>query len=325
MLLYDYGLSTLEQYNLTQKGTNRIRGALLCQMEEGVFILKEFHGSEKKLMKQQELLQVLGKAGFFTDEFIENKEGKLISLDRDGIAYTLQKWEDGRECDTKSMEDIRKSVAYLAKIHQHMKLSYQPEYMQRSLLDEYARHNQELKKIRKFIRKKAPVNAFEKTYLFYVEEFLRKGEEAWTALQYSEYDSLREQVKQSGTICHGEYHQHNVWFSKNDQFAVNFGHWYFDIQMGDLYHFMRKILEKYNWDIQLAIDMLNEYQKVKPITKEEKEYLKIRFMYPEKFWKIADYYYSHKKVWFSEKNLEKLENVIQQKNACERFVQSCFS
>ena len=29
--------------------------------------------------------------------------------------------------------------------------------------------------------------------------------------------------------------------------VTNFGHWSFDIQVADLYRFMRKILEKYNW------------------------------------------------------------------------------
>ena len=51
--MYDYGLSTLEQYSLTVLSTVRTRGALLCRTEEGLFILKEFKGTEKKLRKQQ--------------------------------------------------------------------------------------------------------------------------------------------------------------------------------------------------------------------------------------------------------------------------------
>ena len=61
--MYDYGLSTLEQYSLTVLSTARTRGALLCRCEEGLFILKEFKGTEKKLGKQQELLEGLSDAG----------------------------------------------------------------------------------------------------------------------------------------------------------------------------------------------------------------------------------------------------------------------
>ena len=45
--MYDYGLSTLEQYHLTARASWRTRGALLCQTEKGLLILREFTGSEK--------------------------------------------------------------------------------------------------------------------------------------------------------------------------------------------------------------------------------------------------------------------------------------
>ena len=54
--MYDYGLSTLEQYGLTAESTARTRGGLLCHTEKGLVIVKEFKGTEKKLQKQQELL-----------------------------------------------------------------------------------------------------------------------------------------------------------------------------------------------------------------------------------------------------------------------------
>ena len=59
MRLYDYGLGTLSQYDLTAERSARTRGALLCYTEQGLLILREFHSSEKKLKKQQELLAAL--------------------------------------------------------------------------------------------------------------------------------------------------------------------------------------------------------------------------------------------------------------------------
>lgn len=45
--LYDYGLSTLEQYGITAESTARTRGGLLCHTEKGLVIVKEFKGTEK--------------------------------------------------------------------------------------------------------------------------------------------------------------------------------------------------------------------------------------------------------------------------------------
>lgn len=322
--MYDYGFSTLEQYGIEAERTWRVRGALLCQTQQGLLILKEFKASEKKLKKQQELLQLLSQKGFLVDAYLKNQEEQLVSFDKDGIAYTLQHWYEGKECDTRSQEDIRKSIQLLAELHNVMRLPLQEEYQGKSLEDEYVRHNQELRKIRKFIRKKRAENIFEKEYLSSVEYYLEKGEQALEVLKDSHYQELRSQSVKAGKICHGEYHQHNVWMVKGGMAAVNFGHWNYDIQMADLYRFMRKVLEKYNWNCELGKEMIRLYHQRNPLSSEEWQNLKVRFLYPEKYWKIANYYYTHNKAWNSDKNTEKLKILIKQKQEKERFMEQCF-
>ncbi len=317
--MYDYGISILEQYALTAKSSSRIRGALLCHTEKGPVIIREFRGSEKKLIKQQELLNAVEQKGYRVDSYLLNEEGGLVSRDRDNIPYTVQRWYEGRECDTRSREDILKGVRTLANIHKEMKLPVVEYYKEPDLRDEYRRHNQEMKKIRKFIRRKSPSCSFEKEFLFSVEGFLEKGQEALEMLSGSGYEKLRARAWEKGTICHGEYNQHNVLILGRETAVVNFSHWGFDIQMADLYRFMRKILEKYNWDSELAEEMLECYGKEQPISPEEWRYLQIRFTYPDKYWKIANYYYSHNKAWISEKNTEKLKDIIRQKERWDRF------
>lgn len=322
--MYDYGLSTLEQYSLTVLSTVRTRGAVLCRTEEGLFILKEFKGTEKKLQKQQELLEKLKTAGCMVDCYFPNKEGNLVSRDKDAIPYTLQYWYEGRECDTRSEEDILRSVRTLAAMHKHMKLPLVQDYREPSQEDIYQRHNQELRKIRKFIRKKGASCSFEKLYLASVEEYLKKGENALKLLQESGYTVLLQKTLEEGRICHGEYNQHNVLMLKKNTAVTSFEHWGFDIQMADLYRFMRKILEKYNWDIRLGAEMLRTYHKIKEISPDEWQNLRIRFLYPEKYWKLANYYYSHNKAWISEKNTQKLRKLISQKEKWENFEGKCF-
>ena len=201
------------------------------------------------------------------------------------------------------------------------------EYREKSLKDVYLRHNQELRKIRKFIRKKGASCVFEKDYLASVERFLQRAQYAVELLEEIGYENLREKAWKEGQVCHGEYNQHNILILKSDTdktAVTNFGHWSFDIQMSDLYCFMRKILEKYNWDLKLAREMLREYHKIRPISPQEWQYLRVRFTYPEKYWKLANYYYSHKKVWISEKNVEKLQNLIRQREKWENFGYECF-
>nr|WP_177297679.1 CotS family spore coat protein [uncultured Blautia sp.] len=322
--MYDYGFSTLTQYQLTVRTTARTRGGLLCQTDQGPFLIREMKGSEKKLLRQQELLVRLQETGSKVDTYFPNKEGELISCDKDGIPYTLQRWFEGRECDTRSKEEVLTAVRGLAVIHKEMQLPVETDYMEGDLSDEYRRHNQELRKIRRFIRKKGPSSIFEKEYLRVVEWFLERAESAEQRLKNSSYQQLRKEVAASGKVCHGEYNQHNVLILKRGIAITGFSHWCFGIQVGDLYRFMRKILEKYNWDPELAEKMLKAYDEINPISEKEWENLKLRFCYPDKFWKLSNYYYTHKKAWISEKNTEKLQTLIAQRNKWDNFCKEYF-
>ena len=216
---------------------------MVCRKEQGILLLREFHGSEKKLLFQQEVLKKLSQEGCLVDTYIENQEGSLVTRDKDNIPYTLQNWYEGRECDTKSREDIIRSVQILARVHKFMNMPVEKAYMARSLADEYTRHNQVIRKIRKFIRQKGASARFEKEFLGSVQWFLEKGEKALEMLVKSDYEKLRDKAGEEGLLCHGEYNQHNVLLCKNQAAVPNFGHFSFDVQISDLYCFMRKILE----------------------------------------------------------------------------------
>ena len=85
-----------------------------------------------------------------------------------------------------------------------MNMPVEKAYMARSLADEYTRHNQEIRKIRKFIRQKGASARFEKEFLGSVQWFLEKGEQALAALKASGYETLRKEALLQGCLCHGQ-------------------------------------------------------------------------------------------------------------------------
>ena len=90
--MYDYGLSTLTQYGIEVKSSSRTRGALVCRTEQGILLLREFHGSEKKLLFQQEVLKKLSQEGCLVDTFIENQEGSLVTSSEGYREYYPYLW-----------------------------------------------------------------------------------------------------------------------------------------------------------------------------------------------------------------------------------------
>lgn len=102
--------------------------------------------------------------------------------------------------------------------------------------------------------------------------------------------------------------------------TTNFTKCRYDVQTGDLYQFLRKILEKQEWDLKLGMAMVEEYDRELSLDRAAREYLRIRMAYPEKFWKLANHYYNHNKAWIPGKNVEKLQMLVSQQQKREAFL-----
>ena len=321
--MHDRGISILEKYDLEASATSRGRGALICQTGQGLVLIREYYGSTRKLEYQAKLLEkIAGQKEIHVDTLKQNKEENYITIDKENIPYLVKDWYDGKECDTQSRKDIMRSVKALASLHKTMQMPVWEHYVRESLLSEYERHNRELRKIKKFIFQKHQKNEFERCYLEHADRYLCCAEEAFKRISQSSYDRLRTMSLEKGCVCHGAFHQHNILMWNSETVVVNFDNWNYDVQMADLYQFMRKILEKHGWDKELGKEMIQSYCEIRPLIKEERENLAVRFAYPEKFWKLANYYYTHNKVWIPKKNLEKLKKLISQYEKWLEFVES---
>lgn len=308
--------NVLEKYDFKVLRTYRGRGTVICETNQGLKLLREFTGSRQRAEFQDALLKRAAQsAALKMDAFVRNSEGEIISTDRENTAYVVKDWYEGRECDVKSQQEILEAIRCLAQLHQSLHLK--PEEVLdeekpvacriEDMKEEYEKHHRELKKVRNFIKGKSRMSDFEISFVKSFPYFFDQGEEVLKKLENSDYETLKGQSLKEGSICHGEYNHHNILMLRQQVAVINFEKCYYGIQIGDLYQFMRKILEKHDWNLSLGNAMLNEYDKVSPLNKEERENLYLRFLYPEKFWKIANHYYNNNKAWIPVKNIEKLE------------------
>ena len=125
-------------------------------------------------------------------------------------------------------------------------------------------------------------------------------------------------------FCHGDYNQHNVIFAQQGPCAVHFENFSYQVRISDLANFIRKMMEKNNWNTGLGLDLIRAYDGGRKLSDTELRYLYLSLAYPEKFWKIANHYYNSHKAWLSGRNIEKLERVIAQEDAREQFLELLF-
>lgn len=328
--MYNREEEILEQYELEIRNTGKGRGALICDTDKGTMLLKEFRGSKERAVFLYDILKFLSEQGFLTETIMPTKEGEILARDEiNETSYLLKNWFLGKECDVRNRDDILLAVKKLAGLH-NLTTCYDkeiPSFLmadKSELLAEYERHNRELNKVKNYIRSKHKKNEFEMLFMKVYDEYQKQALDVTQQLkrQMEALDTETEHAMRG--ICHGDYNQHNVIFSQRECVLVNFEQMSYDMMILDLANFARKILEKYNWNTGLGIEMITAYDKVRKLLPEELEQLYLRLAYPQKYWKIANHYYNSRKSWVSGRDIEKLEKVMEQEEQRKQFLRMLF-
>lgn len=324
-------LEILEQYDIDVKNIRKVRDAFLCETEQGLFLIKELCFSEKRLSVLEQIGEHLLEQGCKNiDWILKTKEGALFSVSEEGTKYFLKRWFSGKECDVWREKDVLDAVKNLTQIHLALRNVCRGQEesevaVGEDLRQEYFRHNREMRKVRTFMRERVGKGDFELTFLKYFDAMYVWADRALEKLQDSEYPLLYADALEKNRLIHGDYNYHNILMSYAGIATTNFEHARKNIQVTDLYYFLRKVMEKNRWNVELGDKMLECYNRFLPFEEGELDYIAISLAYPEKFWKVANSYYRSRKVWIPAKNIEKLEMVIRQTEEKKQFLSTIFS
>lgn len=313
----------LSQYELDVINVRRGRGAWLCETSAGLKLLREYKGTVKRLeFEDQVLSQVKEQGRLLVDHYVRNKEDSLLTAAEDGTRYIVKDWYDDRECNLKDSVEINYAVEQIANLHKILRcVKFQEEWNMGSILAEpmdveMERHNQELKRARSFIRNKRKKSEFELCVIGGFNEFYEQAVEASDGM--GAY--CREHNTDDRYLCHGDLNHHHILMGSYDIALVEFNKMHYGIQMADLYHFMRKVMEKHDWDLKLGLSMLETYGNVMPLTDSDSTCLYYLFLYPEKYWKQINFYYNANKAWIPARHVEKLKDLEAQQEKRRIFL-----
>lgn len=331
----DRAVSVLENYEIEVLRTWKGRGAMLCESDKGLLILKEYTGPKDKIIFQDALLKTIKEQGFDpVENVLRTKEEELIVYDQDRTPYILKTYFEGRECNVRDTGECIQAVKTLARLHKASRIDAQSfpgmENKQEFCIDkDYEKHNRELKKVRKFLKEKSQKTNFEifllKHYDYFFDLALQVAEEARFYLENKVNNE-----ESACIVCHGDYQYHNIIVLKGDGIkdsasggmaVINFEKCIRDNPVRDLYLFMRKLLEKSGWSIELGTSLLNAYCEERKMSQQDYRQLYYRLIYPEKFWKIVNFYYNSGKAWIPGRNMEKMEKLLEQDTDKMKFLE----
>lgn len=322
----DRAVALFEKYDLTIEKTRKGRGAIIAETEKGTVALVEYSGPIENLSMEEVLLQkVAERFEEPLDLILRTSEGELFCVDYEGKKYIVKHYVEGQECNVSEEASCIKAAGALARLHASMRRIDFPQEIQCGwksdhLREDFDRRTAEIVRTRNFIRKSPRKEEFELLFLGAYERYLEQAALAYSFLDKDCLEALAKKQQAERMMVHGDCTHHNVIFAKDGVTFVNFEKAGAHLQMKDVYLFMRKILEKNDWSYELAWKMLLAYENELPLDRAEKVYLYARFLYPEKFWKIANGYLNRRKSVPARRQQEKLESFEQKEEKRQLFL-----
>lgn len=338
----EYELEVLEKYDIEVKGIRRTRGAFFCDTNEGTMLLKETKISGRRAPFLYTVLHMLETEGEMkVDTPVFTHDGELIAASAEGKTYMLKKWYRGTECDIREEEMAAKACEKLGIFHRktekyslwdpdsqfsdNMDIRHNLKDMQKNPAGDIAKHNRELKKVRRFIRSRPGKNEFEALFLENFERMFGIAQKVQQKMEESGCRTLYENSVKKGSLVHGDYNYHNLLTVQDDIALTGFEHMHVDIQVRDLYYFTRKVMEKHHWKQKTGQNIIGAYCNARNLLQEEKEWLGLCLAYPEKFWKVASGYYHSNKAWIPGKYVEKLMAAVRETEEKYGFLEEYFA
>ena len=313
----------LSQYELEILDVRRGRGAWLCETNQGLKLLREYKGTIKRLEFEDHLFTQLEEAWHpFVDRYVRNREGELLSSADDGTRWIVKDWYADRECNLKDDREVLRAITQIASLHKMLrKIEFKEEWNLGSILvqlpgDEMERHNRELIRARSFIRNKRKKTEFELCVIGNYDMFFEQARDARLGMK----EFCERYGEEECYLCHGDLNQHHILMCPRDVAVVEFNRMHLGMQMEDLYHFMRKAMEKHDWSLKLGTSMLETYSRILPLSDTDRTCLYYLFLYPEKYWKQINFYYNANKAWIPARNIEKLKDLELQQPLRNEFL-----
>lgn len=322
--MIDWSVEIVEKYDLQVNSVRKGRGSWIFETDDGLKLLKEYKGTVKRLEFEEMVLNaVTGAETLRVDQYVRNKEDELVTVAEDGTRYIVKDWFHDRECDLKDTREILSATRQIAVLHKAMRqIGTREDWNMKSMVaplpcEAMEKHNRELRKVRNFIRGKQKKNDFELTVIGSYGRFYEQALEAQEGMR----QLFCEGEGANRYICHGELNQHHVLMGKDYVAVTEFNKMHLGFQVEDLYDFLRKIMEKHDWNPMIGEAAMDAYERILPLTAMERSCLYYLFLYPEKYWKQINFYYNANKAWVPGRQTEKIQNLERQEEQRMRFIQ----
>ncbi|MDO5409081.1 MAG: hypothetical protein Q4F21_01355 [Lachnospiraceae bacterium] len=280
------------------------------------FVLKEWTEGHECDVRNKEDLFNGARAAACMHQILRAADLKLQNAES-AVRKTSSSEKPALEQSASEVSDLEQSVSEVSDLKQSVSKPSASLAFQESYLQLWERRKREICRISGFVRKRRNKNALEQLIMKETPYYLAQAQAAIDLFQ-----AISGKLGVQRQICHGDFHYHNLVYGKQESWICQSSRFQRGYQIADFYLFLRKCMEKQDFNWQLAKALMEFYQKYCPVTREEGALLYCLFLFPEKYWKQLNFYAQSNKAWMPEKNVVKLRNVINQEEKRQVFLEN---
>ncbi|MEG0308156.1 MAG: CotS family spore coat protein [Clostridium sp.] len=317
------------QFDIKIESIKPNKGVYQLKTNKGVRCLKKISYGTQKLLFVCGAKEHLYNNGFKNiDRYYLNTEEKPYALVNEDI-YTLSEWIDGRECDFHSDDDLVLSSKALARFNQASK-GYEPSENSKLKSDLgrwphlIEKRIKSFDKMKEMVRKKKNHKTdFDLSYIKSMDYYKILGKKALETLNQSNYYEICRIAEEEKSFCHHDFTYHNIIISENNEVSViDFDYCKREVRTFDLSNFMIKVLKRRDWDFEVAKLIIDSYNQVSELTKDEYNVLYAFLMFPQRYWRVCNRYYYNEVNWVQNTFNKKLEELIAEQGKFEEFMKN---
>lgn len=292
-----------KNFKITVRRCYKFRGMYVCETNKGTKIIRISKYSPDQIEMEYRIKAHLIENGFnYLDQLYTNEEGAPY-VKYNGLIYVMTDYNKGQTVDFYNKEDIKHAIQMLASLHiAGQGFDNLPKDLRlrkiKNLGEVYDKRHRETIKLRKRIENTSRKTDFEILYLKNSNIYQEYQEKSKEYINPNSYKELIDIAIRNKNIAHGEYTYHNIIkVGQDDTIIKGFEGSAYNVQIIDLIYITRRIMQRNQWDIDLLVTILEEYNKINPISLAEWNIIKGMIIFPERFSKLCNEYYNSRRRW----------------------------
>lgn len=321
-------LELLEHYNIVPDNILKENERYILSSKEGTYCLKKIRTNKRKALKGLQLSHYLIQSGFNnTMDYIKTRnDNDLIKYN--GTYYYLSYWMDNRKCSYSNFNDIKNVASILAKFHLKSQGYYnkyiEMDFKSYNWSSRLLKFKKTFNTIDEIITKKKIKTMFDIQYSNSIEVFEEQLELSVKLLNESNYNRILQSSQLKYTICIDDFSFKNI-------ILGNDGNYYFicldnvkyNMNLFDLCKLIKKALfkDEYAWDFKYAMEIIDNYNSINPLTRDEMRILLSLIIFPKRFYKLGKRRYIQKKNCGEDNYLTSLYKITKYMDKQSKFVE----